>query len=129
MKIDIDVFKMPGSVISEVKKCYVELLPDRFIYCHDYDVDIPANVEEEQYENEEYRVLDKAVYKKACIVGAAISSKRITSVEDEDIESFTIYSVMISISNTDEAVEVTFETLKGAVDFHNKMLKYIFNEN
>jgi len=128
MKIDIEVFKMPDSVISNVKKCYVELLPDRLIYCHDYDVDIPADIENEVYNNDEFRVIDKATYKKEAIVGAALSSKRIAVDEDSTDEDFTIYSVVIPISNTSESIEVSFETLTKANDFHKKIIDYIFKD-
>ena len=126
MRIDIEVFQMPDSVITKVKKCYVELLPDRFIYCHDYDVDISANIEEEVYTNDEFRVIDKAVYKKECVVGCAIASKRIAVNEKNTDEDFTIYSVIIPIAHTTEAIEVSFETLKQAVEFHTIVANYIF---
>lgn len=125
MKIDINVFKLPGSVISQVKKCYVELLNDKFIYCHDYEIDIPANLDDDVFENEEFRVTDKAVYKKSAIIGASLTSKRM--YDDANSDVIDTYSVIIPVSGVSDEIEIIFETLKEANAFHIKMTNYIFS--
>lgn len=125
MKINIEIFDIPQNENVVVKKCYVELLPDRFVYCHDYDVTIPENVENEQYESEEYRMLDKAIYKKEYLGGVVLTSKRIQF--DEEDEPIDVYVIQILISQIGEAVEVSFNTIKKALEFQKTILNYIFN--
>jgi len=122
-RIDINVFKLPNSVVSNVSKCYVELSDDRLAYVHDYDALLP---EDEDHPEEEIRVLDKVVYKKSCIIGASLSS-RVLDGEDEGDPSVQIYSVVIPVANVDEAIEIVFETLKDANAFHKKICDYIFS--
>ena len=121
-RIDIKVFTLPGSSITKVSKCYIELSSDRLAYVHDYHVDIPAD---EENDSEEYRVLDKVVYKKNCMVGASLSS-RIIDTEDAEGD-VTIYAVTLPIAYVDEAIEVALETIREANAFHKKMCDYIFS--
>ena len=126
-RIDINVFHLPGSVISNVAKCYLELSTDRLAYVHDYDVNLP---EDDDNKEENFRVLDKVVYKKEAIIGASLSSRVIRSEsenEDDEDETMNCYAVTIPVANVDEAIEVMFETLKEANTFHKKICDYIFN--
>jgi hypothetical protein len=125
-RIDINVFHLPGSVISNVAKCYLELSSDRLAYVHDYDVNLP---EDEDNPEENFRVLDKVVYKKEAIIGASLSSRvmRAEGDEGEEDETMNCYAVAIPVANVDETIEVMFETLKEANAFHKKICDYIFN--
>ena len=134
MKIDIEVFELPGSIINNVKKCYIELLPDRIIYVHDYNIDVSENEdsEEESYHEEpkEFRVTDKATYKKECVTGVAISTKRIFGINKEgEEESMDVCECMIPLSGLDDAIVITFNTIKKANDFHKLITDYIFNDS
>jgi len=125
-RIDINVFHLPGSVISNVAKCYLELSDDRLAYVHDYDVNLP---EDEDSPEENFRVLDKVVYKKDCIIGASLSSRVMraeSEEEDGEDETMNCYAVTIPIANVEEAIEVMFENLKDANAFHKTICDYIF---
>jgi len=126
MKIDIEVLELPGSTIKDVRKYYVELLPDRFIYCHDYNAHFPSN-EEEELPEENIRITDKSTYKKEMLIGASLNSQRLSGEAEDGSEDYTIYIVQIPIAQIGDVVELMFSSIKKANDFHKTITDYIFS--